>query len=261
MFEAQLEKASLLKKIIDSIKDLVTDANIEITESGLTVQAIDSSHVSLVSLQMNTHLFGHFRCDRSATLGLNLANLGKILKCAGNDDSVTLKAQEDGDVLTIAFESPGQERVSEFALKLMDIDGEHLGIPEQEYQTTTKMNAAEFQRIVRDMAVLGDSCTIAVTKEGISFDVKGDMGNGVIKLRQNASVDKEEDQLEVQMDEPVELSFALRYLGFFTKATPLNSRVTLAMSPEVPVAVTYNVGDEDGMGSLSFYLAPKIDEE
>mmetsp|Transcript_23270 Transcript_23270/g.71596 ORF Transcript_23270/g.71596 Transcript_23270/m.71596 type:complete len:262 (-) Transcript_23270:143-928(-) len=261
MFEAQLEKAQLLKKIIDSIKDLVTDANIEITETGLTVQAIDSSHVALVSLHMNTQLFGHFRCDRSMTLGLNLVNLAKILKCAGNDDSVTLKAQDDGELLTIAFESPGQERVSEFALKLMDIDSEHLGIPEQEYTSTTKMNAQEFQRIVRDMAVLGDACAIGVTKEGLSFEVKGDLGNGKIKLRQNASVDKEEDALDVTMDEPVELSFALRYLGFFTKATPLNARVTLAMSPDVPIAVTYNVGEEEGMGSLSFYLAPKIDEE
>ena len=253
----------MLKKIVDAVKDLVTDANIEINESGLTVQAIDSSHVSLVSLQMNPHLFGHFRCDKPMTLGINLGNFAKILKCAGNDDSITLKAQEEGEILTIAFDSPGQERSSEFELKLMDIDGEHLGIPEQEYQCTTKMSSAEFMRIVRDMAVLGDTAQIAVTKEGISFEVRGDMGNGKIKLRQNSGgVDgKDDDALDVTMEEPVELSFALRHLGFFTKATPLSTRVTLAMSPDMPVAVTYNVGDEEGMGSLSFYLAPKLEDE
>jgi proliferating cell nuclear antigen len=45
-------------------------------------------------------------------LGLNLANMGKILKCAGNDDIVTLKSQEDGDMLTVMFESPNQVRVA-----------------------------------------------------------------------------------------------------------------------------------------------------
>ena len=37
MFEAILSEALLLKKIIDSIKDLVTDVNIDATPSGLSV--------------------------------------------------------------------------------------------------------------------------------------------------------------------------------------------------------------------------------
>jgi len=42
------------------------------------------------------------------SLGLNLTNMGKILKCAGNEDVVTLKSQDDGDMLTVMFESPNQ---------------------------------------------------------------------------------------------------------------------------------------------------------
>ncbi len=41
-------------------------------------------------------------------LGLNLGNMAKILKCAGNEDVVTLKSQEEGDKLTVMFESPNQ---------------------------------------------------------------------------------------------------------------------------------------------------------
>jgi len=261
MFEATLDKAQLLKMIVESVKDLVTDANIEVKETAISLQAMDSSHVSLVSLTLHSTLFAHFRCDRSVTLGLNLGNFAKILKCAGNDDSVTLKAMDDGEELTIAFESPTQDRISEFQLKLMDIDSEHLGIPEQEYATSVKISSKEFQRIVRDMSVLGDTCNIACTKEGISFNVSGDLGTGKITLRQNASVDKEDEAVEISLEEPVDLSFALRYLNFFTKATPLASRVNISMSPEVPIVVAYNVGEEDGMGNLSFYLAPKIEDQ
>ena len=57
MFEATLEKGILLKKLIDAIKDLVADGNIEVTETGIALQAMDSSHVSLVSLQMHTDMF------------------------------------------------------------------------------------------------------------------------------------------------------------------------------------------------------------
>lgn len=57
-----------------------------------------------------------------------------------------------------------KDRISDFEMKLMDIDCEHLGIPEQEYQCTIKMPSSEFQRIIRDLGVLGDTCTIGVTK-------------------------------------------------------------------------------------------------
>jgi hypothetical protein len=40
--------------------------------------------------------------------GLSLNNLAKILKCAGNDDVVTMKAADDGDTVTLMFESPSE---------------------------------------------------------------------------------------------------------------------------------------------------------
>ena len=57
------------------------------------------------------------------------------------------------------------------------------------------------------------------------------MGTGSIALKHNTSVDKEEEAVVVDVQEPVELNFALRYLTLFTKATPLGPTVTLSMSP------------------------------
>jgi hypothetical protein len=48
---------------------------------------------------------------------MSLASLAKILKCAGNDDTITIKAQDEGDTVTFMFESPS----------------EHLGRPCQEH--------------------------------------------------------------------------------------------------------------------------------
>jgi len=122
---------------------------------------MDSSHVSLCALTMNSNGFDHYRCDKPVTLGVNTTNLAKILKCAGNDDIVTLKSEEETDNLTMIFESPNQDRISDFELKLMDIDSEQLGIPETEYKCTVRMPSAEFQRIIRDLGVLGDTCNVA----------------------------------------------------------------------------------------------------
>ena len=61
--------------------------------------------------------------------------------------------------------------------------------------------------------------------------------------RQNTAVDNSEDQTVIDMHEPVMLTFALRYLNSFTKATPLASSVIISMSKELPVVVEYRIGD------------------
>jgi len=257
MFEARLNQGRIFKQLIESIKDLVQDANIDCTEDDISIQAMDSSHVSLVAVTLRHSGFDHYRCDRPISLGLNSANMSKILKCAGNDDEITLKAEDTADSLTLMFESPKQDRIADFELKLMDIDSEQLGIPNTQYKSTIKMPSGEFQRIIRDLQVLGDTCVISCNKEGVRFSVTGDLGTGNVLVRTNATLEKEEDRVIIDMDEPVELTFALRYLNFFTKATALGPSVVISMSPEVPIVVEYPI---EGLGDIKFYLAPKIDE-
>ena len=112
----------------------------------------------------------------------------------------------------------------------MEIENEQLGIPDTPYKCTIKMPSSEFERIVRDLQVLGDTCTIACTKEGVRFSVSGSIGTGNILTRANASPEKDKDQVIIDMDEPVELNFALRYLNFFTKASSLSEHVIIQMS-------------------------------
>lgn len=105
MFHAKLKEGNLLKKLIESIKDLVTDINLDITGSGISLQAMDSSHVALVTLALNYDGFEDFRCDKQMTIGVNITQLSKIMKCAGNDDTIILRADEEPNYLNITFEN------------------------------------------------------------------------------------------------------------------------------------------------------------
>lgn len=99
----------------------------------------------------------------------------------------------------------------------MDIDSEHLGIPDNEYDATVKLPAAEFQRIVKDLATIGDTVEVSVTKDAVQFATSGDIGSANIMCRQNKTADKPEDSTEIDITEPVALTFALRYLNSFAK--------------------------------------------
>jgi len=184
--------------------------------------------------------------------------MSKILKCSGNDDIITIKAEDSGDTVTFVFESEKQDRVSDYQLKLMDIDSDHLGIPDTNYDAQVKMPSSEFQRICRDLATIGDSVTVACTKEGVKFSTSGELGSGNVAIKQTSGIDKEDDAVVIDLNQAVTLTFALRYLNLFTKATSLSPTVSLSFSKDVPLLVEYKINE---IGYARFYLAPKISED
>ncbi|KAI4785451.1 proliferating cell nuclear antigen [Aureobasidium sp. EXF-8845] len=133
----------------------------------------------------------------------------------------------------------------------MDIDQEHLGIPDTDYAASITLPSAELQRICRDLSALSES-------EGVKFGCTGDIGSGSVTLRQHANVDKEDLNVDIQLSEPVSLTFSLKYLVNFCKASGLSSRVKLCLSTDVPLMVEYSLANNS---YLRFYLAPKIGDE
>ncbi|KAL8787268.1 MAG: hypothetical protein Q9213_002316, partial [Squamulea squamosa] len=255
MLEARLEQAQLLKKVVDAIKDLVQDCNFDCNDSGIALQAMDNSHVALVSMMLKAESFSPFRCDRNIALGINLSSLMKVLRCAQNEDILTLKAEDAPDVVNLVFETSDSDRISEYDIKLMDIDQEHLGIPETEYAATISMPSPEFQRICRDLMALSESVAIEATKDGVKFSCSGDIGNGAVTLRSHTNVENPEKNIDISLSEPVALTFSLKYLVNFCKASGLSGTVKLCLSNEVPLLVEYTLASNS---YLRFYLAPKV---
>jgi len=295
-----LASGELFKKIVSALSELVEQGNFQVDGNMISFQGMDSSHVSLVSMQLTESGFENYRCDSDQCLGIQFSALSKILKCMTPKDSLSIQAQSDGDVVNFIFESMDQKRYSNFELKLNDIDQEQLGIPETEYETIIEMPSAEFQRICRDLAAIGDTVTISATKQGVKFSVNGDIGSGDMTIKgmmtnnnngssSSSKIKKDPDETQMEEDEDedmdaphgnvdddedgdndnavkinltdsVQQTFSLRYLNNFTKATGLSHKVILRMGADVPLEVEYKIGDEN-FGNLRYYLAPKIDDD
>ncbi|CDO52064.1 hypothetical protein DV451_002594 [Geotrichum candidum] len=257
MLEAQLSEAAVMKRVIESIRDLVQNCNFDCSEEGISLQAMDDSHIALVSFKLYTDAFSTYRCDRNIPLGINVESLMKVLKSGNNDDVLTLRADDNGSNLNLIFEDASQDRISEYNLKLMEIEQENMAIPETEHKVTINMPSAEFQRICRDMSVLSESVTIEVTKDGVRFSAEGDIGAGSIHLKPKTDLSDDTKSVKVQVEEPVKLSFNLKYLLFTCKSGSLSNVVTLHMSPDVPIVIKYQIP----AGYVQFFLAPKIEDD
>merc|ERR1712113_1080355 len=145
-----------------------------------------------VSLLLRECAFADFKCDRPTSLGMNVESLSKVFKICGPSDSLKLKWQNDADIINFQCESNEDDRIADFDLKLMQIESEHMEIPEQHYKVTAKLPSGEFQKICRDLKEFGETMQVKASKEGITFSVQGDSGGGNVMLKPREA-DKPED--------------------------------------------------------------------
>jgi proliferating cell nuclear antigen len=252
ILEARLTRGLILKQIFECIKDFMSEVQIHFTQQGLSIQCMDSTHVSLVDVTLNRSAFDLFSLKTPLCLGVGAQVLYKALCALNIDDALTImQVEEGGDVLTLILESrPPKQIIAEdyFEIKLVHVFHEPLRIsPSTCFKCRVQMPSTEFQRIVSDSQVIGDTCLISCTDRGIRFRTASQHIQRSILVRANST------EVVISMKEPVELNFSLRYLKDVTNATPLSSIVHISMSPNVPAVIEYRIQD---CGSVRYLVAP-----
>jgi proliferating cell nuclear antigen len=223
----------------------------------MSLQAMDGSHVALVSLNLSMEGFEHYRADTNMVLGVNVNLLAKVMKLADPQDSITLSADDNATHLKLVFENPKTERTTEFTMNLIQLDNEHLAIPETEYSSVVSINSSEFTKICKELYSLNETMTIKTSPEFVQFSVESEVGSGSIKIGASDNGPKEE-QTTLEVSDSVTQQFAIRYLNMFNKAASLSTYTRLCMHEDQPLVVEYKI---DSLGVLKYYLAPKINDE
>lgn len=258
MFEARINQGVLLKKVFEAVKELANEVNIEVSEKGLELQAMDTSQVSLVRLEMKTEAFDSYRCDRVRALGLNMATVVKVMKMCNNDDCVTLKHEEDTDYITFIFENESESKTSAFKMKLMIIDDERMVVPVSSFDASVVLASKIYGREISNLSTFSDIIKIQVTKEGtLTLIANGDAGQASSSFHpQDGNTD-----VVVNANSEVQLSFGTRHLNIFSKAMPIAQSCELRLTDGQPLLMLMNLNDDPNIGNLLFFLAPKQDDE
>jgi proliferating cell nuclear antigen len=76
------------------------------------------------------------------------------------------------------------------------------------------LSSSDFAKTCKELSNLAETMTIETSKEAVKFSINGEHGKGCITVNARDS-DKTEEQVQLDVDEPVNLSFALRYIFKF----------------------------------------------
>jgi proliferating cell nuclear antigen len=249
-----------LRLVADSFQNFIGEANIDITHDGLSMTAMDVSHISVVKLNMPKEWFSEgFRCDYAVALGINFKGMHKIFS-KHKSDGVAIQVPHGTDKVNFLFRRPGQQALTRFNLDLLDIDSEMLGIPENiPYQIVIRIPTKTLVDLLTQNLLFGDDLTIHVTESKIKFKTKGDTTTVVRTFYDGDS------GVEFKSAIPYKNHYPIKYLQLFSKAMEVCDTVELRMASEgdnMPLCVYCPFSG--GVGELLFFLSPRsspIDSE
>lgn len=249
MLEIHLKNIKVFKLIIEAIKELVVECNFECNESGISLQSMDNSHVSLISLWLSSDFFDIYKCEKNIVLGINLTILNKCLRFINNEYNLIIKYENKDSINIIAT---NDNKNKEYNIKLLNIENERLEIPDTDYGTIISLLSLDFQNICNELSQIGETIDINIMKDNITFSTESENLNEKIKLK----FDDEKVQ-KVNYEEDLKSTFSSKYLNSFVKASSLSNNVIINLIYESPLLIEYKI-DENSY--IKYYLAPKIEE-
>lgn len=258
MFEAKLD-GIFLKKLAESLKEICIDVNIECDCNGMEMQAMDNSHVALVHLFLSCEFFEYYRCDKPLVLGLNIPHLLKVLLAVKDGHQVILQKDEDPNdtLLKIHIDEAETERLN-VELKLIDMEKEHLQVPDQIYMSTAILPSKKFQESIKYLNNIAETVSISMTNEKLFICGEGQEA----KLTKQFCQAVDSDEVMIDCKEEVTQEFACRVLNLFSRAASLSPTVKICQAAGIPLAVKFDIfrKDNEKSGQICFFLAPKIEE-
>ena len=90
VFVSKLTNCAVLKKLIETCKDIVSYMTFHINAAGINVITMDSSHVALVSFHLEPLLFEEYSCIGEIVVTVDLSHLARTFKFHKDQESVIL---------------------------------------------------------------------------------------------------------------------------------------------------------------------------
>ena len=251
--ELKTVQSSIIRILIEALKEILPDTNIEFNPSGIRIITMDLSHTVLVHLRLDGSQFEHYHCPEKIVVGLNMLNLFKLVKTMSNNETLTLYiTQNDPSRLGIRIENGEKNTITNFKLNLLDLDEEEIEVPPAQFSSVINIPSSDFQKICRDMSNLSNLIEIKSVDNQLMFTCKGDFAQQETIMGENSNgISYVEKQNEYDIIQGV---FSLKHLVMFTKCTNLCNGIQMFLENDYPLIISYQVGS---LGEIKFCLAPK----
>lgn len=253
-FMVRTVQASAIRTLIEALKEILTDVNIDVDSTGIKIIAMDSSHVALIHMKLLAKNFEKFYCPKQVICGVSMLRLYKLLKIMSPNDTLTLYIEKDEPSdLKIQIETGEKGLRHNFSLKLMDLFVDKVEVPPAEFSSVLRLPSTDFQKLCRDMSNLSEEIDIKSSGNQLEFTVSNDWVDQTTVIKESVNNGMSYIQ-NLSPDEVIQGSFSIKKLVMFSKCTNLCQNIEIYLKNDYPIIIKYSVAN---LGEVKFCLAPK----
>ena len=246
--ELEIEDAKFFKQCIDAVVNLVDEGSFEVSEKGLHLRMMDPSQIALVDFSMPKDAFKKVEVEGSLSLGVNLADLSKVLSRSRSGEALTLALEEkESNKLFLEFSG---ESTRSFKLPLLDLSASVPREPKIPFESSVQLKGGSFKEMLKDAALLSSHVSLEVSSEKFVVEAHGDAGDLHVETRKDAPI-----IVELKSSAKSRAMFPFEYLDDITRACPDDAVLTLELKADAPVRVSYQIGK----AHLAYFLAPRVE--
>jgi proliferating cell nuclear antigen len=251
-------QASTIKLVIDAMKEILMDVNLEFDDTGMKIIALDNTHIVLIHLKLDADKFEKYFCEKKLYVGINMLKFHMLIKTITSSDILSLFIlKSDPNVLGITIENSERNVKTTYKLSMLDIDVVNVDIPPQDFNTIITMPSAYLQKIIRDMHNLAEYMEIKNVNDKLILSCQGEFCYQETILGTEKSQNINMKKTNENSLEPVQGVFSLKYLSIFTKCTNLCSTVEIYLKNAYPIILQYSIAS---MGTVRLCLAQRNDD-
>ena len=252
IFDMKTVQSVAIKILIEALKEILTDANLIIDETGIKLVAMDSTKSVLIYMKLNSEKFESFYCKEKISVGINMFNLYKLIKTINTSDTLSFFINKnDTNKLGIKLNNNEKNTETIYKLNLLDISQEEINIPPAEFDSELTMPSHDFQKLIRDMVNISDETEIKTSGNNLTLNCQGDFASQTTILGETQNglqfIHNVADEYLVQG------VFSLKYLLLFTKCTNLCNQIHFYIKNDYPLVIRYSVAS---LGDIKLCLAP-----
>lgn len=256
LFYLWTSKTPPIKYLMELLRDLLTEGNLECSSTGIKIQAVDASRVVLIHSKLIASRFEEYYCPKTIILGLNLEDAFKIIKNMENNDTLKLFVKKDNpNRIGIETYCKEENTCDTTYINLMDLPYEKMEIPSQTFESVISLPSNRFQKICR--VIYNFSEKIEIECEGSKLKFRGCNLN----VRQETIIKPTNNGMKFIKNElPEEIIhgfFELRHLVLFSKCSNLSSTIHIHIKNNYPLVLKCDIAN---LGEIKLCLAPQEDE-
>ena len=242
-FKATLNNNNIFKTAFESISKIIDEVTLIVDKEGIRLRALDRSHITFVSLDLEYKLFDEYQCDTPEKINIDATKFLEILKKGKTSDILKLTIDESN--IIIIFEGDSSRK---FKIRFIDEEYEQAEPPKIDHPINLKMPSELLRSSLEDMKIFSDKIIFQVDKDYLKLSTEGTFGDGTIQYIHG---------------EPIlntcQVMFNIKKLSDIMKASKFSKEASLGLGDDLPLKITLEL--ETGDGKLEYLLAPRIEAD